>query len=149
MKILSNLFFQLSRDEPTVGVDPVLREIIWNHLENQVRNKNTTVVITTHYLAEAEKSNKVCFMRDGKTLLEGKPQEVMRNFQVSNLEAVFYNLCEKQDFQQDWKPLLHEGIGPFRDPKIYRKFSFGHFKALILKDWINARRHFGFLAFQV
>lgn len=46
-------------DEPTVGVDPLLRESIWNHLVKLVTAGRTTVIITTHYVEEARQSNVV------------------------------------------------------------------------------------------
>ena len=49
-------------DEPTVGVDSLLRLRIWNYLENLCRNEKTTVLITTHYTEEARNAYRVCFI---------------------------------------------------------------------------------------
>lgn len=46
-------------DEPTVGVDPLLRQSIWNYLCNLVQTGKTTVIITTHYIEEAKQANTV------------------------------------------------------------------------------------------
>uniref|UniRef100_T1J7J0 ABC transporter domain-containing protein n=1 Tax=Strigamia maritima TaxID=126957 RepID=T1J7J0_STRMM len=46
-------------DEPTVGVDPILRESIWNHLVDICRRDQMTIVITTHYIEEARQATKV------------------------------------------------------------------------------------------
>lgn len=46
-------------DEPTVGVDPVLRQTIWDHLVDITRNGHTTVIITTHYIDETRQAHMV------------------------------------------------------------------------------------------
>jgi len=46
-------------DEPTVGVDPLLRQIIWNYLNKITRKDNKTVIITTHYIEEARNAHTV------------------------------------------------------------------------------------------
>ena len=48
-------------DEPTVGVDPLLRQIIWSHLIKISRTTTTTIVITTHYVEEARQAHRVKF----------------------------------------------------------------------------------------
>lgn len=47
-------------DEPTVGVDPLLRQSIWNHLIQITKDGNKTVIITTHYIEEARQAHTVC-----------------------------------------------------------------------------------------
>lgn len=46
-------------DEPTVGVDPLLRERIWKHLVDISKTGQTTIIITTHYIEEARLANQV------------------------------------------------------------------------------------------
>lgn len=46
-------------DEPTVGVDPLLRQSIWNHLVQITKDGNKTVIITTHYIEEARQAHAV------------------------------------------------------------------------------------------
>lgn len=54
-------------DEPTVGVDPLLRQSIWNHLVHITKAGQKTVIITTHYIEEARQAHTVRF-RDGTAL---------------------------------------------------------------------------------
>jgi len=84
-------------DEPTVGVDPLLRQTIWNHLTQiaATRKLNTTIVITTHYIEEARQATRVGMMRTGKLLAEDSPNNLIQNFQQNNLEDVFLALCLK------------------------------------------------------
>lgn len=55
-------------DEPTVGVDPVLRARIWEHLV-EISKLGISVIITTHYIEEAAMANRVGMMRDGVLLV--------------------------------------------------------------------------------
>ncbi len=48
-------------DEPTVGVDPLLRQSIWNHLVHITKAGQKTVIITTHYIEEARQAHTVSF----------------------------------------------------------------------------------------
>ncbi|CAL8072610.1 unnamed protein product [Orchesella dallaii] len=81
-------------DEPTVGVDPVLRQNIWKHLGKLVSSKRTTVIITTHYIEEARNADNIGIMRSGRLLAEKNPQELMDDY-GSTLEKVVLRLCRK------------------------------------------------------
>ncbi|XP_072546188.1 ABC transporter G family member 20 [Salminus brasiliensis] len=84
-------------DEPTVGVDPVLRAKIWQHLVEIVRGGQVSVIITTHYIEEARQANMVGLMRNGRLLAEAKPEEVMKQHNAATLESAFLQLCEDSD----------------------------------------------------
>lgn len=80
-------------DEPTVGVDPLLRQSIWQHLVTLTKTERISVIITTHYIEEARQANVVGLMRYGKILAENSPDDLMRAHELSNLEDVFLKLC--------------------------------------------------------
>lgn len=80
-------------DEPTVGVDPLLRQSIWKHLVTLAQTEKITVVITTHYIEEARQANVVGLMRHGKLLAEDSPDNLMAQHGMDNLEDVFLKLC--------------------------------------------------------
>ncbi|XP_012942844.1 ABC transporter G family member 20-like [Aplysia californica] len=83
-------------DEPTVGVDPVLREKIWEHLLDIAKSSlKTTIIITTHYIEEAALADRVGLMRGGRLLAEDKPSTLMSTYKLQNLEAVFLHLCHR------------------------------------------------------
>jgi len=86
-------------DEPTSGVDPLLRERIWNHLIYLSSNFKATIIITTHYIEEARRSHVVGFMRKGQILTQDNPQRLLKSFKVTTLEEVFLNLCRNQTKQ--------------------------------------------------
>ncbi|XP_054154440.1 ABC transporter G family member 20-like [Oppia nitens] len=81
-------------DEPTVGVDPLLRQSIWDYLVTLSRNESLTVIITTHYIEEARAANIVGLMRFGRILIEQTPKYLLRRFNYPTLEEVFLRVCE-------------------------------------------------------
>jgi ABC-2 type transport system ATP-binding protein len=84
-------------DEPTVGLDPILRERMWNFLAETVQTSQTTIIITTHYIEEAANANDVGLMREGKILSVDSPQNILPNLQADTLEDAFLNLCHKEN----------------------------------------------------
>ena len=79
-------------DEPTVGVDPVVRARIWSHLQS-LTDSGVTVIITTHYIEEARDAHMVGIMRDGRLLAQDQPAVLMERHQALTLEKVFLQLC--------------------------------------------------------
>ena len=66
-------------DEPTVGLDPQARHLIWDKLRG-LRDKKVTIVLTTHYLDEAAQlCDRLVIMDNGRILEEGSPQEIVKN----------------------------------------------------------------------
>lgn len=63
-------------DEPTTGLDPKTRLIVWSLIDKIRRETNMTVFLTTHYLEEAEKANDVVIMDKGKIIARGTPHEL-------------------------------------------------------------------------
>ncbi|XP_039309326.1 ABC transporter G family member 20-like [Solenopsis invicta] len=82
-------------DEPTVGLDPLLRESIWTYMMKLTKEEGVTVLITTHYIEETKDANKIGLMRKGKLLTESAPNELRR--QYSSLEKAFEVLSVTQD----------------------------------------------------
>lgn len=84
-------------DEPTVGLDPILREKIWNFLMHATRTSDLAVIVTTHYVAEAQKADRVGLMRNGILLDENSPMDIMKRHKVQSLEDAFLEMCIKQN----------------------------------------------------
>jgi ABC-2 type transport system ATP-binding protein len=64
-------------DEPTVGLDPVAREAVWEHIERLRADYDTTLLLTTHYMDEAEHlCSRVAILREGKAMAVGSPGEL-------------------------------------------------------------------------
>jgi len=73
-------------DEPTAGVDPVSRREFWEQI-HQLSSEGTTVLVTTHYMDEAERCHRLAFIFRGSVLDVGRPDEVVarRNLRVAEI----------------------------------------------------------------
>lgn len=67
-------------DEPTTGLDPQTRRILWNVIEDLRRNENMTVFLTTHYMEEAAGADYVLIIDDGQISAEGTPLELKNTY---------------------------------------------------------------------
>jgi ABC-2 type transport system ATP-binding protein len=79
LEIVRSLIHQpkvLFLDEPTVGLDPTSRRNLWDYLRTVRRERGTTVFLTTHYLDEAEQSDRICIINRGTIVSYGTPDEV-------------------------------------------------------------------------
>ena len=79
-------------DEPTVGVDPELRSSFWSHFA-KLRQEGTTILLTTHYMDEARRCERVGLLRRGKLIAEGAPVDILRESGTDNLEDAFLKLA--------------------------------------------------------
>ena len=75
-------------DEPTVGIDPLLRSEIWKELRS-LATAGITVLITTHVMDEAEKCDQLAMMRDGQVLAIGSASELIKRAGTSTFEQAF------------------------------------------------------------
>lgn len=82
-------------DEPTVALDPHIRRNLWETIK-ELKNNGTTVLLTTHYLDEAEiLSDRVCILDGGVIKLIDSPENLKKDFSQSNLEEVFIKLMHE------------------------------------------------------
>ncbi|XP_044021035.1 ABC transporter G family member 20-like isoform X2 [Aphidius gifuensis] len=84
-------------DEPTVGVDPVLRQSIWDHLVQITKDGNKTIIVTTHYIEETRQAGMIGLMRSGRFLAEESPSRLMEMHRLDTLEEVFLKLSKRQN----------------------------------------------------
>ena len=83
-------------DEPTVALDPNIRNQLWNYIE-QIKSEGVSVLLTTHYLEEAERlSDRVVVLHRGEVKLIDTPQNLMTSFKKGRLEDVFLELTKEQ-----------------------------------------------------
>ncbi|CAG9805991.1 unnamed protein product [Chironomus riparius] len=141
-------------DEPTVGLDSLLREKIWNFLMNATRTSKLSVIITTHYISEAEQANRCGLMRDGVLLAEDSPKNIMTRFEATNLDEAFLNLCllkksipETQTLDSDCLCLSVDNNdeivvtdGTVESFEKRKKFSSQTVGAILTKEFIRLRR---------
>ncbi|XP_054161148.1 ABC transporter G family member 20-like [Oppia nitens] len=102
-------------DEPTVGVDSLLRCRIWQYLERMCKNYGVTVIITTHYIEEARTAHNVGFMNNGSLLRQSNPNKLMTEYSCRSLEDVFLMLCKKKMAEDEVVRSRGGGRGVKRD----------------------------------
>ena len=82
-------------DEPTAGVDPAARRLFWTIIREQAA-EGVTMIVTTHYMDEAERFDRLAFLSRGHLVALGSPAEVRHQFGESHtLEDIFVDLQDK------------------------------------------------------
>ncbi len=82
-------------DEPTVGLDPVLRREFWKYFAEIANKQGTTILVTTHYLNEAAWADRVGVMRNGKLIAIDIPENLLKQTGQQNMEDMFYELIKE------------------------------------------------------
>lgn len=81
-------------DEPTSGVDPIARDEFWRLMIDLARKDRVTLFISTHFMNEAERCDRVSLMHAGRVLVSDGPAELVRRRNAVNLEAAFIAYLE-------------------------------------------------------
>jgi len=77
-------------DEPTVGLDPTARRMVWEHLGNLRAQAGTTILFTTHVMEEAERyCERLAILDHGRLVEQGDPRELLERNGSGSLEEVF------------------------------------------------------------
>jgi ABC-2 type transport system ATP-binding protein len=83
-------------DEPTVAMDPQSRHAVWDFIK-ELERKDKTIVLTTHYMEEAEElCDRIGIIDHGKLIALGPPKQLMDKFRAWNLEEVFIELTGRK-----------------------------------------------------
>lgn len=86
-------------DEPTVGLDPDIRRKLWEQIKN-LKQLGITVILTTHYLDEAEVlSDRICILSKGKVLMIEAVKTLKEKHQMATLEEIFLRLTKEEQAQ--------------------------------------------------
>jgi ABC-2 type transport system ATP-binding protein len=80
-------------DEPTVGLDPVLRRDLWR-LFHGLAEGGVTVLVSSHVMDEADRCDRLLLMRDGAILADGTPAEIKESAGADDVESAFLSLVE-------------------------------------------------------
>jgi ABC-2 type transport system ATP-binding protein len=80
-------------DEPTVGLDPVLRRDLWQTF-HRLADEGTTLLVSSHVLDEASRCDQLLLLRDGRIVFTGTPDELLQGTGADNLEAAFLAIAE-------------------------------------------------------
>lgn len=91
-------------DEPTTGLDPLMRREIWDYLRQLRATDQISVVLTTHLMDEAETCDRICILDHGKMAALGNPTELRRDFNADVITI-------RTRFPEKMKPRIEEVFG--------------------------------------
>ncbi len=83
-------------DEPTAGVDPASRRLFWELIGRQAKT-GITVLVTTHYMDEAERCDRLAFLSRGHLIGVGTPHEITTRFGLPTIEEVFIEMQRRDE----------------------------------------------------
>jgi drug efflux transport system ATP-binding protein len=83
-------------DEPTAGVDPASRRLFWERIY-ALSEGGTTILVTTHYMDEAERCERLAFLSRGHLIALGTPADITARFGTKSVEEVFIKLQEQDE----------------------------------------------------
>ncbi|WP_035459113.1 ribosome-associated ATPase/putative transporter RbbA [Microvirga flocculans] len=101
-------------DEPTSGVDPIARDAFWRMMIDLARKDNVTIFISTHFMNEAERCDRISLMHAGRVLVSDTPAALIERRGVTTLEEAFIGylenaIAERRD-ETESSPLVREGV---------------------------------------
>ena len=82
-------------DEPTSGVDPVARDAFWRTLIDLSRDEGVTIFLSTHFMNEAERCDRISLMHQGRVLAVGVPKDLVKERSCATLEDAFISYLEE------------------------------------------------------
>ncbi len=95
----------LFMDEPTTGLDPATRGLVWEIVDNRLKN-GLTVFLTTHYMEESVRADKVIVIDEGRIIVSGSPDELKNRYAYDKMRIV-------TDKNETSERLLSENFGNF------------------------------------
>ena len=92
-------------DEPTSGVDPAARDMFWQYLFRMAREERVTIFVSTHFMNEAARCDRISLMHRGRVLAVGEPEELRRRQHADTLEESFIRYLEQDEAAEAAKRL--------------------------------------------
>lgn len=130
-------------DEPTSGVDPVARDMFWQLMVDLARQDRVTIFISTHFMNEAERCDRISLMHAGKVLASDTPQALVEQRGSASLEEAFIawlqeaaDAAQPSDVQAAPVPAMEhkaESVAPRQGFSLQRLFSYSRREALELR----------------
>ncbi|HCI8616542.1 TPA: ribosome-associated ATPase/putative transporter RbbA [Shigella dysenteriae] len=124
-------------DEPTSGVDPVARDMFWQLMVDLSRQDKVTIFISTHFMNEAERCDRISLMHAGKVLASGTPPELVEKRGAASLEEAFIAYLQEaagQSNEAEEPPVVHDTThAPRQGFSLRRLFSYSRREALELR----------------
>lgn len=88
-------------DEPTSGVDPIARDGFWRIMIDLARRDGVTIFISTHFMNEAERCDRISLMHEGKVLVSGRPADLVAERDTTTLEQAFIGYLQEAGARGD------------------------------------------------
>ena len=135
-------------DEPTSGVDPIARDRFWELLIELSRDRGVTIFVSTHFMNEAARCDRIALMDAGRVLITGTPAEIVASRHADNLEDAFIAYLEEAEAARTHASGGNENafaaqpmapaIGSATAPS--RLFSFRRLSAYSIRETLELRR---------
>ena len=143
-------------DEPTSGVDPVARDGFWGMLIRLSRENGVTIFLSTHFMNEAERCDRMSMMHAGKVLAQGPPAQLVAERKAKSLEEAFIGYLEEA---AEKSPITSAAVTPesvetggppkTEAPETPSKFSIGRIWAFARREAVELQHDSVRLAFAV
>ena len=130
-------------DEPTSGVDPIARDSFWCTLMDLSRDDGVTIFVTTHFMNEADRCDRISLMHAGRVLAVGAPQELVKERGSSSLEDCFVGyLAEAAGIDRSKKiePPTPETAAAEAELPPTKRFSLGRLWAYARRETVELLR---------
>jgi ribosome-dependent ATPase len=133
-------------DEPTSGVDPLARDRFWDLLIGLSRNEGVTIFVSTHFMNEAERCDRISLMNAGRVLATDTPAGLIAARDTATLEDAFINYLEEPTAAQrgdaEAKPVAERQLaGPSVNPEMGRPlFSLRRLSACTIRETLELLR---------
>lgn len=88
-------------DEPTVGLDPVLRRDLWHLFHRLAAERGTTLLVSSHVMDEAERCHRLLLMREGEILADDTPEALRTDSRTDTVEEAFLHLVDAAATRQE------------------------------------------------
>ncbi|WP_329615506.1 ABC transporter ATP-binding protein [Streptomyces brevispora] len=88
-------------DEPTVGLDPVLRRDLWSLFHSLAADRGTTILVSSHVMDEAERCHRLLLMREGEILADDTPEALRAASRTDTVEEAFLHLVDAAATRQE------------------------------------------------
>ena len=132
-------------DEPTSGVDPLARDAFWELLIDLSRQQGVTIFVSTHFMNEAERCDRISLMDSGRVLATDTPQNLVKARGVSTLEDAFISYLKaagplRVEAAGDLVPPSAPGLAAETTPARQRAFSLQRLLAYTIRETIELLR---------
>ena len=132
-------------DEPTSGVDPIARDRLWQLMIDLARNDRVTIFVSTHFMNEAGRCDRISLMNAGRVLVTDVPAELVRHCGVATLEEAFIRYLKDSTALGEVRPAAAVNLSPSpvpaKVPPARRpRFSVGRAWSYSLREALELRR---------